>query len=190
MKMKILTGLALALLAGAFTSLAQPEPNGPGGPGHPDAPFGRRGHRPAPPLLIALDTNTNGVLEASEIANASAALMTLDKNGDGKLTPDELMPQFHGGTNQVRFNPPPGGKRPVPPLLAALDTNGDGQLDADEIANASASLLKLDTNGDGKLTPDELRPKRPEGAEPGGPGRPSHRPGGPEGPGGRSGPEN
>src|SRR5712671_8180449 len=61
----------------------------PGGP-VPGAP---RFHRlPPPPLFAALDANHDGVIDQTEIANASAALRTLDKNGDGKLTPDELMP--------------------------------------------------------------------------------------------------
>ena len=37
----------------------------------------------------ALDANGDGTIDADEIANASAALKTLNKNGDGKLTSDE-----------------------------------------------------------------------------------------------------
>jgi len=33
------------------------------------------------------------VIDADEIANASAALKSLDKNGDGVLTPDEFVGQ-------------------------------------------------------------------------------------------------
>jgi hypothetical protein len=124
--------------------------------------------------MKALDTDGDGELSAAEIANASKALLTLDKNGDGKLTPDELMPTPPSGTNQFGFHPPPGGKLPVPPIMKALDTNGDGILDATEIANASGSLLKLDTNGDGKLSRDELWP---------------HPPGGPGGSDGSKGPD-
>lgn len=74
-----------------------------------------------------------------------------------------------GGSGQ---DGPQGGKRPVPPIIAALDTNGDGIISADEIANASASLRKLDKNGDGQLTPDEYRPQPPkrDGQKDGGPG--------------------
>ena len=45
------------------------------------------------PLMMALDANHDGVIDATEISNAPAALKTLDKNGDGKLTQDELRPQ-------------------------------------------------------------------------------------------------
>jgi hypothetical protein len=169
--MKLILSLAATLGLGAFAALAQQHPSG--GPGGFGGPHGRGHHPPPMPLMIALDLNTNGVLEATEIANAPAALATLDKNGDGKLTMDELMPPRAEGTNQLHFAPPEGAKRPVPPLIAALDTNGDGELDATEIANASASLLQLDTNGDGELTPDEIHP---------------HMPGGPGGEGGAGGP--
>ena len=51
--------------------------------------------------MSALDTNKDGTLSADEIANASESLKTLDKNGDGQLTPDEYRPA-----------PPDGGKGP------------------------------------------------------------------------------
>jgi len=50
-------------------------------------------------IIAALDANHDGVIDASEIANASSALKALDKNGDGKLTQDELMPPRAEGTN-------------------------------------------------------------------------------------------
>src|SRR5690242_9687457 len=59
-----------------------PEGPGPGGPGGPGGP---RRHRPPPPIIAALDANHDGVIDEAEIANAPAALRTLDKNGDGKL---------------------------------------------------------------------------------------------------------
>jgi len=88
----------LALSASALIVNAQdaggPPPGGgrpyQGGPGGPGGPGGRR--MPPSPLMEALDANHDGVIDATEIANASAALKTLDKNGDGKLTQDELRP--------------------------------------------------------------------------------------------------
>jgi hypothetical protein len=44
------------------------------------------------PVLAALDADHNGEISSSEIEGAAAALRTLDKNGDGRLTEDELLP--------------------------------------------------------------------------------------------------
>jgi Ca2+-binding EF-hand superfamily protein len=46
------------------------------------------------PIFAALDANHDNVISAEEINNAAAALRTLDKNGDGKLTEDEIRPNF------------------------------------------------------------------------------------------------
>ncbi|HWD92667.1 MAG TPA: hypothetical protein VG938_09980 [Verrucomicrobiae bacterium] len=117
---------ALALSAATLTVNAQdaggPPPDNQNphhqGPGGPDGPRGMNGHRPPPsPVMEALDANHDGVIDADEIANASAALKKLDKNGDGKLTPDELRPHRpQGGMGR-----PPGhdgeqdGQQPPPP---------------------------------------------------------------------------
>ncbi|HEV7405217.1 MAG TPA: hypothetical protein VGO11_19895 [Chthoniobacteraceae bacterium] len=108
----LLSGLALGIIS--MTALAQdgagkkPEGGGPGGPGGP-------GNRPVPPLIAALDTNHDGVIDASEIANASKALLTLDKNGDGKLTADEIHPPHPpGGPDGGKGGGPDGKKRGGP----------------------------------------------------------------------------
>ncbi len=80
---------------------------GPGGHDGPGGPEGdRRGPRPPMPLLVALDLNHDGVIDAEEIAKASESLKKLDKNGDGKLTPDEIHPPRPGGRGG------PGGPGP------------------------------------------------------------------------------
>jgi len=82
----------------------------PGGGPPPDGGFGgHRPHRPLPPIVRALDVNHDGIIDSNEIANASAELLTLDKNHDGQLTRDEYM-----------------GKRPGPPRDRG-DGNGDDQ---------------------------------------------------------------
>jgi Ca2+-binding EF-hand superfamily protein len=134
-----------------------PGEGGPGGPGG----FGHHHHRPPPlPLITALDANHDGVIDSNEIANASAALLTLDKNGDGVLTTNEYLPPM------PKDAPADAPRPPLPLIVKALDVNGDGVIDATEIANASAALRALDKNGDGVLTPDEFigrRPGRPHG---------------------------
>jgi Ca2+-binding EF-hand superfamily protein len=44
----------------------------------------------------ALDADHDGEISSSEIANAPAALKHLDRNADGQITNDEVMPQFGG----------------------------------------------------------------------------------------------
>lgn len=81
---------------------------GPRGPGGPDGQGGPRHRMPPIAIIGALDANHDGVIDADEIANAVAALKKLDKNGDGKLTPDEFIgprPAGPGGPGS------PGGQR-------------------------------------------------------------------------------
>jgi hypothetical protein len=57
--------------------------------------------RPLPPIIAALDANSDGVIDAGEIAKAAESLKKLDKNGDGKLTIEECMPpRPQGGQGQ------------------------------------------------------------------------------------------
>lgn len=110
MKTKSLLTLAALLGALSFNAFAQdaggPPEGGPGGqggrgPGGPGGGQGMRRMMPQPALVKAIDANNDGVIDADEIAGASAALKKLDKNGDGKLTRDEYMGK------------PPGGRPPM-----------------------------------------------------------------------------
>ena len=160
MKKIIKATLALVSVAiGTFPAYAQD-----GGPPNGDGP--RHHHRPPPlPLVLALDTNHDGIIDSNEIANASAELLTLDKNGDGQLTQDEYLPPRppNAESSGQAFRPPPS------PLIEALDVNHDGIIDATEIANAATELKTLDKKGDGKLTRDEFCPPRPPGMSDGNP---------------------
>ena len=44
------------------------------------------------PVLAVIDTDRNGELSAEEIAHSPVSLQALDRNGDGRLTPDEYLP--------------------------------------------------------------------------------------------------
>jgi len=82
----VLTRDEIAKLAEANRQQAGGEGRGRGGrgPGQFDLAFN------------ALDTDHNGEISADEINNAAASLKTLDKNGDGRITEDEVTPEFGG----------------------------------------------------------------------------------------------
>jgi hypothetical protein len=115
--MKTLTKITLTLAAAGALVLGVKSQDAGGSPPANRGP-GPRGHRPPPsPLLLALDVNHDGVIDADEIANAPAALRALDKNGDGKLTRDEFAPppprRGNGPDDDRDF--PPDGAPPGPP---------------------------------------------------------------------------
>jgi hypothetical protein len=71
-----------------------------------DKPAEGQGQRRGNPLIAALDANHDGEIDATEINNAPAALRKLDKNGDGKLTRQELRAGARGDAANAD-----GGKR-------------------------------------------------------------------------------
>ncbi len=115
--------------------------------GGKDKNQGDRPKPPVPPIVAALDTDHDGTISASEIADAANSLLTLDKNGDGQLGPREYNP------------PPPMRDGKLPDELKPYDKNGDGKLDESERA-----AVKADVDS-GKL---KLPPPPPDGG-PGGP---------------------
>lgn len=151
------------------------------------------------PLLSALDTNHDGVISGKEIDGAPAALGTLDKNGDGQLTMDELRPAFGGGRGPgggEGRGPGRGGgaeasgptPRELQDTLMAFDKNKDGKLSKDELPERMQGMFdRGDANKDGFLTPDEIaklasaQPAPTGGQGPGG----ERRGEGDAGPGGR-----
>ena len=131
------------------------------------------------PVMAALDADADDMLSAEETAAAPAALATLDSDGNGILSPDELVPRFGGrpgGEGGVQPEGPGRGGRGAAagrgagrggpadmlrriPVLAALDADGDGQIRSEEIQQAAASLATLDADGSGTLSGDELLPR-------------------------------
>jgi hypothetical protein len=97
------TLLAALLGAAALTLTAQDA-------GRPERPEGGRGGRMGSPVVAALDVNQDGTIDATEIANAAAALLKLDANGDGQLTGEELRPQRPAGHEGGPGGRGPGGE--------------------------------------------------------------------------------
>jgi hypothetical protein len=160
--------VAMALVCGwaAQASAQVPEreqrgPNDSGGfPGGP------------PPVMQALDTNANGEVSAEEIENAATALKSLDKNKDGKLTGEELIPNFGGegvrGGFVGGFGRGFGGREggfggPVPNAQETIarwlswDKNADGKLTIEEVPDRLQGLLThADADKNGMATKKEL----------------------------------
>jgi len=105
--------------------------------------------------ILSVAMITGFVLIAADAsAQRGADFGTLDTNGDGSLTLEEIE-----GAAQARFD--------------AVDTDGNGALSVEELAAAAASdattraermLARMDDNEDGALTIDEMRGNRPERA--------------------------
>ena len=101
--------------------------------------------------MLALDTDGDGELSAKEIENATASLKTLDKDKNGKLTENELRPNFDRGEA-----PGMGGEAIITQLMA-FDKNGDGKLSKAEVPQRLQGLLeRADTNKDDVLDREEL----------------------------------
>jgi Ca2+-binding EF-hand superfamily protein len=89
------------------------------------------------PVLAALDLDRDGEISAAEIARASNSLKTLDRNRDGSLTPDELLPDRAENSAAM--------------IMARFDRNDDGVLSPEE-AEPLRGLLP----GSAPVTREEL----------------------------------
>lgn len=124
--------------------------------------------------MQSLDTDHDGTLSSAEIAAAPQVLAQLDKDGDGRLTPHELMSRRGpdgrpGGVGKAArsrkgkgLRGGKGGRRPDPDKivqrLMEFDANGDGKLSADELPDRLRERFdRMDTNGDGQVDEAELR---------------------------------
>ena len=111
------------------------------------------------PIMKVLDTDQDGMLSATEIANASKALVQLDKDGDGIISSEEMRPDMSKmpgglagpGANGIG-NGPNMGK-----MFETRDANGDGKLTGDEIPERMRDRLNMvDKDGDGSISKSEF----------------------------------
>jgi hypothetical protein len=183
--------LSVILIVGASTAIAQP----PGG-GGPGGPRGRS------PIMEALDADRDGVISAEEIKNATAALVSLDKNKDGKLSEDEFRPTGPGGEGRGPGGEGrgPGGEGRGPggegrgPGGEGRGPGGEGRGPGGQGRGPGGQALAInpdrmmmhamefDADKDGKLSKDELQKFIGDFFH-----RHSDQLGGPMGPGGPSG---
>jgi len=95
------TAVALTTFWGGWVGPALSQPPVRGGAG--------QDRFPVPALLRALDTDGDGEISAAERQQAAAGLLSLDRNGDGKLTRDELL-----GLRRPGMGPGPGRRADAP----------------------------------------------------------------------------
>ncbi|XZE56370.1 hypothetical protein SH139x_002478 [Planctomycetaceae bacterium SH139] len=148
---------------------------GPGGAQGRQALGGQAGQQ-APPWLAIFDIDSDGEISADEIKDATASLLKLDRNRDGRLTGDELRPGGGPGAQGRPGGGPgsgqqmqgqrgqrggPGGARQGSGNAGGFGGRGPGSGGrggdpAQGDAAFAAQVLTLDANKDGLMTLDEL----------------------------------
>ena len=189
MQRKLITLATLALLSFPGISFGQGDEKGKGGRREMPRPGGAAGRMPGGqpgggpgaafgggaagiemmmkmfPVMAALDTDQDGVLSAGEIENSSKALLKLDRDGDGTLSPEELRPDpskmggMMGMVGGAAGGPMPGQPNPLMmmKMFENRDANGDGKLSGDEIPEQMQGRLKMiDQDGDGAVQKSEM----------------------------------
>ena len=104
------------------------------------------------PAFGALDTDDDGEISAAEIDAAPESLASLDGDGGGSLSEEELRPPGSG---------PIGGPARTPPeattAFMTFDADGDGALEGTELPSQLRSLLaRADADGDGAASEAEI----------------------------------
>jgi hypothetical protein len=99
------------------------------------------------PVLAAIDIDKSGELSEGERKQVASGLKMLDKNGDGNLTPDEIIPDLVRKHASI--------------ILSRIDNNGDDAISLSERMEAEADPLRTvvesaDLNRDGFITRKEL----------------------------------
>ncbi len=100
-------------------------------------------------VLRALDTDRDGSLSESEIADAPKALAALDRNKDGRITREELAPQTDSA---------PAAAARIFGRLRELDTDGNRRISREEAQGPIKERFDdLDTDSNGELDETEIR---------------------------------
>lgn len=100
-------------------------------------------------IISSVDTNSNEVVDYTEFLtacvnkskiltdkNISEAFKMIDKNGDGKLSLDEIRSAF-----EVKTPDGTSSNSYYEEIISTLDLNGDGEIDYEEFKTAMNKLI-------------------------------------------------
>ncbi len=124
-------------------------------------------------LLAALDGNRDGSLSAREIQESSERLRDSDRDGDGRVTKDEIPTRisvhFERGMGGDAAMPMTYGApesdpnaKPAPTWFQRMDSNTDGDISPREFLGAPATFARLDKDGDALLSLEEAVANEPQ----------------------------
>jgi hypothetical protein len=125
-------------------------------------------------LWDLLDRNRDGVLGLREVREAPKVLATLQRDADGFVTSESILPTYvmqlgqgrthfnriSGGdvvtlTDAGRLEYPSGDVAGGPLWFRKMDRNGDGDVSRSEFLGSPEEFRKLDLDGDGLISREE-----------------------------------
>ncbi|MEM7600272.1 MAG: hypothetical protein AAF357_02525 [Verrucomicrobiota bacterium] len=113
----------------------------------------------------SMDTDGDQSISEAEAGERWERMSQLDKDGNGKVTIQEMMAARSGpGTDPGR-----GEKGGSGEMFKRADKNSDGKISKDEVPEQLwARLGKLDTDGDNAVSQEEAAAARPDSPKPSG----------------------